>query len=89
MSFPPDWPADTEDDDAWDNLVRWILRNVEGFHEELAWLESHTPDEDGIQRAVCGAALRGFRLALEHTDQPTRFVQAFCAACQRIHGGVV
>lgn len=50
-----------------------MLRQVEGFHEEIADLTSHRGDEpthgpypsDRVVDAVEGAALRGFRMGIE------------------------
>lgn len=70
--------------------VRNVLRQCEGFHEGLAWLESHTPDEDGIRKAVEGAALRGFRIGLQARGSITgESLQNLEAAMVEAIGGIV
>ena len=70
-------------------LVREVTRNVEGFHEELAFLESHTPDEKGIRHAVEGAALRGLRMGLQRAGLSPHSLINLEQAMRDEHGSIV
>lgn len=64
---------------CWTCSVWWLLRNVEGFHEEVVDVtrEADAADDSGgptgserVARAVEGAAARGFLLGLEAANRP-------------------
>lgn len=66
-----------------DEALKIVLRQVEGFHEELGidpeWRER-------VIHAVEGAALRGYRLGLQDAGANTH---GFEESCARVFGGVV
>jgi hypothetical protein len=66
----------------WNDVVRIVLRNVEGFHEEI-----HGCGEREV-RAIELAALRGFRMGLERNGDGSGARQ-FEQACRRVVKSIV
>lgn len=84
-----------------DNLVCEVLRNIEGFHEELAelgkdldseWAEdtaAGTRPSTLILRAVMGAAIRGLRMGLQHQGIPQPSLDNLETAMRNQLGSIV